>query len=54
MGYGSRTLKALDSFYSGEYCNVDKTPKPEVYYPNPSEVDLVHYFSVLLIVVILK
>jgi hypothetical protein len=26
MGYGSRALKALDSFYNGEYFNLDEVP----------------------------
>lgn len=45
MGYGSRALKALNSFYSGEYFNLDETPKPEMHYPNPSEIDPVRYSS---------
>ncbi|KAF4610814.1 hypothetical protein D9613_007060 [Agrocybe pediades] len=39
MGYGSRALKALNSFYSGEYFNLDENHKPEVHYPKPSEID---------------
>ncbi|KAG8748379.1 hypothetical protein FRC10_005926 [Ceratobasidium sp. 414] len=27
MGYGSRALKALDSFYNGEYFNLDEAPE---------------------------
>lgn len=27
MGYGSRALKALDSFYNGEYFNLDEVPE---------------------------
>ncbi|KAF8906316.1 GNAT acetyltransferase 2-domain-containing protein [Gymnopilus junonius] len=39
MGYGSRALQALNSFYSGEYFNLDESSKPEVHYPNPSNID---------------
>jgi len=39
MGYRSRALEALDSFYSDEYFNLDETPKPDMHYPNPSEID---------------
>jgi N-acetyltransferase 10 len=27
MGYGSRALKALESFYNGEYFNLDEAPE---------------------------
>ncbi|KAF8955773.1 DUF699-domain-containing protein [Flammula alnicola] len=39
MGYGSRALKALNSFYSGEYFNLDESTKPEVHYPDPTVID---------------
>ncbi|PPQ91881.1 hypothetical protein CVT25_000756 [Psilocybe cyanescens] len=39
MGYGSRALKALNSFYSGEYFNLDESAKPEAQYPDPSAVE---------------
>ncbi|KAH9479353.1 RNA cytidine acetyltransferase [Psilocybe cubensis] len=39
MGYGSRALKALNSFYSGEYFNLDESAKPETHYPDPSAVE---------------
>lgn len=29
MGYGARALQALNSFYSGEYFNVDEAPLPD-------------------------
>lgn len=41
MGYGSRALKALNSFYSGEYLSLDEASKPEPQYPNPTDVDAV-------------
>lgn len=31
MGYGSRALKALNSFYTGEYFNLDEAPQEEDY-----------------------
>ncbi|CAL1712686.1 unnamed protein product [Somion occarium] len=39
MGYGSRALQALNSFYSGEYFNLDENPAPEPSYPDPSAID---------------
>ena len=40
MGYGSRTLQALNSFYSGEYFSLDESSFiPEVEYPDPSAID---------------
>ncbi|PSS34190.1 hypothetical protein PHLCEN_2v1757, partial [Hermanssonia centrifuga] len=39
MGYGSRALQALNSFYSGEYFNLDEVAEPEYSYPDPSLVD---------------
>ncbi|KDR80752.1 hypothetical protein GALMADRAFT_222352 [Galerina marginata CBS 339.88] len=39
MGYGSRALQALNSFYSGEYFNLDESTKPEARYPDPSIID---------------
>ncbi|KAF8200392.1 GNAT acetyltransferase 2-domain-containing protein [Pholiota molesta] len=39
MGYGSRALQALNAFYSGEYFNLDESPKPEAHYPDPSVID---------------
>jgi hypothetical protein len=41
MGYGSRALQALNSFYSGEYFNLDEAPTIEQLYPDPALVDLV-------------
>lgn len=29
MGYGARALQALNSFYNGEYFNVDEAPLPD-------------------------
>ena len=42
MGYGSRALQALNSFYSGEYFNLDETMKPETLYPDSSAVEPVY------------
>lgn len=40
MGYGSRALQALNSFYSGEYFNLDESSsKLETDYPDPSAID---------------
>ncbi|KAG5219845.1 DUF699-domain-containing protein [Salix suchowensis] len=39
MGYGARALQALNSFYSGEYFNLDETPRDEPSYPNVAKVD---------------
>ena len=41
MGYGSRALKALNSFYSGEYFNLDETSRPEPSYPDAAAFDQV-------------
>ena len=41
MGYGSRALKALNSFYSGEYFNLDEVSRPELSYPNAAAIDKV-------------
>ncbi|KAI0338986.1 DUF699-domain-containing protein [Trametopsis cervina] len=39
MGYGARALQALNSFYSGEYFNLDEAARAEESYPDPSLVD---------------
>ena len=39
MGYGSRALKALNSFYSGEYFNLDEATHAEPSYPDATAVD---------------
>jgi len=39
MGYGSRALQALNSFYSGEYFNLDEGSRPETSYPDPAAID---------------
>ncbi|KIK34278.1 hypothetical protein CY34DRAFT_813025 [Suillus luteus UH-Slu-Lm8-n1] len=39
MGYGSRALKALNSFYSGEYFNLDEATSAEPSYPDASALD---------------
>ncbi|KAI0916897.1 N-acetyltransferase 10 [Taiwanofungus camphoratus] len=39
MGYGARALQALNSFYSGEYFNLDEGPAPEPSYPDPAAID---------------
>ena len=44
MGYGSRALKALNSFYSGEYFNVSENPLSEPSYPDATLIDPVRLF----------
>lgn len=39
MGYGSKALKALNSFYSGEYFNLDEASSEEQYYPDVAAID---------------
>lgn len=39
MGYGSRALQALNSFYSGEYFNLDESVAPEKNYPDHVAID---------------
>ncbi|KAG5652226.1 hypothetical protein H0H81_005768 [Sphagnurus paluster] len=39
MGYGSRALQALNSFYSGEYFNLDESARMEPEYPDVAVVD---------------
>jgi N-acetyltransferase 10 len=41
MGYGSRALKALNSFYSGEYFILDEASRPEPSYPDVTAIDKV-------------
>lgn len=43
MGYGARALQALNSFYSGEYFNLDENLPDEPSYPDPSAIDKVRY-----------
>jgi N-acetyltransferase 10 len=38
MGYGSRALKALNSFYSGEYFSLDEASRPEPSYPDAAAI----------------
>ena len=39
MGYGARALQALNTYYSGEYFNLDESTKPEVSYPDAAAID---------------
>ncbi|KAF8876384.1 GNAT acetyltransferase 2-domain-containing protein [Infundibulicybe gibba] len=39
MGYGSRALKALNAFYSGELYNVDEVSRAEPEYPDATVID---------------
>ncbi|TFK42880.1 GNAT acetyltransferase 2-domain-containing protein [Crucibulum laeve] len=39
MGYGSRALQALNSFYSGEYFNLDENTRSEPEYPDAAAID---------------
>lgn len=41
MGYGSRALDALNSFYSGELLSVDENERIEPEYPDLAAVDAV-------------
>ena len=38
MGYGSRALKALNAYYSGEVMSVDEETRVEPEYPFPGKV----------------
>jgi hypothetical protein len=39
MGYGARALQALNTYYSGEYFNLDEFSKPEVSYVDATVID---------------
>jgi len=39
MGYGSRAIQALNSYYSGEYVSLDENAKMDEVYPDPAEID---------------
>ena len=39
MGYGARALKALNSYYSGEYLSLDESMREEPSYPNAAAFD---------------
>ncbi|KAH7925148.1 DUF699-domain-containing protein [Leucogyrophana mollusca] len=39
MGYGSRALKALNSFYSGEFFSLDEATRAEPLYPDAATFD---------------
>ncbi|KAF5348578.1 hypothetical protein D9756_009670 [Leucocoprinus leucothites] len=39
MGYGSRALQALNSFYSGEYFSLEEESRPEPAYPDATAID---------------
>ena len=43
MGYGARALQALNTYYSGEYFNLDESAKPEVSYPDAAAIDDVRW-----------
>lgn len=45
MGYGSRALKALNAYYSGELMNVDEETRAEPEYPFPGKVGKVIFYS---------
>ncbi len=42
MGYGSRALQALNSYYSGELYNFDDAERQEDY-PDVTAIDAVRY-----------
>lgn len=46
MGYGARALKALNSFYSGEYFNLSENSLSEPSYPDASLFDPVRLFPI--------
>ena len=50
MGYGTRALHALNSFYSGEYFNFSEATAPEGEYPDPMAIDRVsvHFLYIVL------
>ncbi|OCB85081.1 DUF699-domain-containing protein [Sanghuangporus baumii] len=39
MGYGARALQTLNSYYSGEYFDLDESTREEYSYPNPAQFD---------------
>ena len=39
MGYGSRALQALNSFYSGECLSLDESSKQDTEYPDPTAIE---------------
>jgi N-acetyltransferase 10 len=39
MGYGARALQALNTYYSGEYFNLDEAAREEPAYPDAAAVD---------------
>ena len=43
MDYGSRALKALNAYYSGEIMNVDEETRVEPEYPFPGKVGKVRF-----------
>lgn len=43
MGYGSRALKALNAYYSGEIMSVDEETRAEPEYPSPGKVGKVRF-----------
>lgn len=47
MGYGARALQALNSFYSGEYFNLDEEPRVESVYPDAAAIDPVCSFHAI-------
>jgi N-acetyltransferase 10 len=53
MGYGSRALQALNSFYSGECLSLDESSKQDTEYPDPTAIEPVsNFFSRTSLVVI--
>ena len=38
MGYGSKALKALNGYYSGEIMSVEEETRVELEYPSPGKV----------------
>lgn len=48
MGYGSRALQALGSFYSGECISLDESSKQDIQYPDRAAIEPVRKFSDLI------
>lgn len=48
MGYGSRAVGALRSFYNGEYLSLDENSKPERSYPDAGAIDEVCFIPLFL------
>lgn len=50
MGYGSRALQALGSFYSGECVSLDEPSTQEALHPDPAAIEPVRIFPDLVLI----